>query len=205
MRSTDTMRSRTKLLAGILVIVVLALGYVLLQRKPAEAKGDDSKALVATSVPPIEPSATAPEASPRASAVLGSTPEVASTPASAASTTPIGLPAEAAQANATPVRMMPEPPARPPNATPTSGGTGAVVPSGVVVTNEAKIPVPEQGPIDEVKATRQMVAAHEPLRKPEVANPDSTPNREILQTMVTKALARAKADQAKDAAKTATP
>jgi hypothetical protein len=36
-----------------------------------------------------------------------------------------------------------------------------------------------------------MYAAHAPLRAPEVADPDSTANRQVLQTMVTKALARA--------------
>ena len=43
----------------------------------------------------------------------------------------------------------------------------------------------------EVAATRRMYGAHAPLRTQAVANPDSEQNRQILQTMVTKALVRA--------------
>jgi hypothetical protein len=43
----------------------------------------------------------------------------------------------------------------------------------------------------EIVATRRMYGAHASLRTPEVANPDSAANRQILQTMVTKALSRA--------------
>jgi hypothetical protein len=35
-----------------------------------------------------------------------------------------------------------------------------------------------------------MYAAHAPLRAPEVADPDSASNKQILRTMVAKALAR---------------
>lgn len=42
----------------------------------------------------------------------------------------------------------------------------------------------------EVLATRRMYGAHAPLRTPEVADPDSEANRQILQTMVEKALQR---------------
>ena len=49
--------------------------------------------------------------------------------------------------------------------------------------------------IDEVTATRRMVVAHAPLRAPEVADPVSDTNREILQTMVTKAISRAEAEK----------
>lgn len=42
----------------------------------------------------------------------------------------------------------------------------------------------------EVAATARMYAAHAPLRAPEVANPDSKSNKQILQTMVNKALAQ---------------
>jgi hypothetical protein len=41
----------------------------------------------------------------------------------------------------------------------------------------------------EAIATAQMYAAHAPLRVPEVADPDSKTNREILQTMIRKAVA----------------
>jgi hypothetical protein len=43
----------------------------------------------------------------------------------------------------------------------------------------------------EVAASWRMYAAHEPLRRPEVADPDSEANRRILETMVMKALTRA--------------
>jgi hypothetical protein len=42
----------------------------------------------------------------------------------------------------------------------------------------------------ELAATARMYAAHAPLRVPEVADPDSATNKQILQTMVTKALAQ---------------
>lgn len=45
--------------------------------------------------------------------------------------------------------------------------------------------------IPEAVGTRRMYAAHAPLRTPAVADPDSGQNRQILQTMVSKALARA--------------
>ncbi len=45
----------------------------------------------------------------------------------------------------------------------------------------------------EVAATVRMIAAHAPLRVREVADPDSASNKEILNTMVQKALARSKA------------
>lgn len=44
--------------------------------------------------------------------------------------------------------------------------------------------------ISEVDGTHRMIEAHAPLRKPEVANPDSTGNRRILQTMLSKAIIR---------------
>ncbi len=46
----------------------------------------------------------------------------------------------------------------------------------------------------EIAGTHYMIMAHAPLRVPEVADPDSTPNREILHSMMTKALARERAD-----------
>jgi len=45
----------------------------------------------------------------------------------------------------------------------------------------------------EVLATRQMILAHEPLRKASVADPDSEENQRVLQQMVGKALASAPA------------
>lgn len=48
---------------------------------------------------------------------------------------------------------------------------------------------------NEVAATHRMYAAHAPLRAPAVANPDSVQNRQILQTMVNKALSRANGTQ----------
>jgi hypothetical protein len=51
---------------------------------------------------------------------------------------------------------------------------------------------------DEPAATRQMFVAHAPLRVPELADPDSKANREILQTMVLKALQRKAAEEPAD-------
>jgi hypothetical protein len=44
--------------------------------------------------------------------------------------------------------------------------------------------------VPEIQASARMYAAHAPLRVPEVADPDSAANREILQAMVTKAIRR---------------
>ena len=49
--------------------------------------------------------------------------------------------------------------------------------------------VPQSHP-EEIAATARMYAAHASLRTPEVADPDSKANKQILQTMVLKALAR---------------
>jgi len=54
---------------------------------------------------------------------------------------------------------------------------------------------------DEIAATAGMYAAHAPLRTPEVADPDSKANRQVLQVMVAKALARAATPQATTIAK----
>ncbi|GAB5560519.1 MAG: hypothetical protein SynsKO_21660 [Synoicihabitans sp.] len=45
------------------------------------------------------------------------------------------------------------------------------------------------------EATDRMIAAHESLRVPSVANPDSATNREMLEAMVLKALARNLSEQ----------
>src|SRR5688572_5336159 len=44
----------------------------------------------------------------------------------------------------------------------------------------------------EVRATRAVYIAHAPLRTTEISNPDSEQNRQILQSMVEKALSRQK-------------
>ena len=58
---------------------------------------------------------------------------------------------------------------------------------------EAPARAPEPPAQSNLAATARMYAAHASLRVPEVADPDSKTNREILQTMVTKALARERA------------
>ena len=55
--------------------------------------------------------------------------------------------------------------------------------------------------ISEVDGTHRMIEAHAPLRSPEVANPDSTGNRRILQTMLSKAIIRRDTNAATAAAK----
>jgi hypothetical protein len=59
-------------------------------------------------------------------------------------------------------------------------------------------PVPPAAPANPaaVAATERMYLAHASLRTPEVADPDSASNRQILQTMVTKALVRAASETA---------
>jgi len=49
--------------------------------------------------------------------------------------------------------------------------------------------VPKENPA-ELAATARMYAAHAPLRTPEVADPDSKTNKQILGTMVAKLLAQ---------------
>jgi hypothetical protein len=67
----------------------------------------------------------------------------------------------------------------------------AVVVSPVVETPPAAVAkplAPQQA--EEVAATARMYLAHAPLRTPEVADPNSPANKQILQTMVLKALAQ---------------
>lgn len=71
----------------------------------------------------------------------------------------------------------------------------ATVSPPVAATAPLAVPAPASVPVDSarsraaLKASERMYAAHAPLRTAEVANPDSTTNRRILQTMVEKALA----------------
>jgi len=51
-----------------------------------------------------------------------------------------------------------------------------------------KVQKEKQKPSKQVLATRSMIAAHESLRQPSVADPDSKENQEALQSMVFKAL-----------------
>jgi hypothetical protein len=76
----------------------------------------------------------------------------------------------------------------PPPAVPVSSPPNGQ-PSGAA----AAVPVAMAQPGEPV-ATRRMYAAHAPLRMPEVADPDSGTNRQVLQAMVQKALQRKAAD-----------
>lgn len=90
-------------------------------------------------------------------------------------------------------------PSRPTEHTPSSGTlaetvaepitTNSLVSSGV---GDGGTPMPSQEITadyeQEVQATRRMYMAHASLRTPEVADPDSKANREILEAMVKKAL-----------------
>jgi len=62
----------------------------------------------------------------------------------------------------------------------------AVVPPAPASAPAPKPLAPQQ--VAEVEATARMYLAHAPLRVPEVTDPDSVTNRQILQTMVGKAL-----------------
>lgn len=82
----------------------------------------------------------------------------------------------------------------PPAASPRETASGPV---------EANTVPPQPNNEAEVVATWRMYLAHESLRAPEEADPDSRANRVILQTMVDKALTDARAVPAP--AKTVTP
>ncbi|MFT3870774.1 MAG: hypothetical protein QM715_20165 [Nibricoccus sp.] len=64
-----------------------------------------------------------------------------------------------------------------------------VVTSAAAASPNAVTP-PVAPAIPETVGTRRMYAAHASLRTPTIADPDSGQNRQILQSMVTKALAR---------------
>jgi len=75
------------------------------------------------------------------------------------------------------------------------GNSQAVTPVEEPDTHEQVLskadPIEEQADEEisaEVIATRSMVMAHEPLREPSVADPDSQENKAILQAMVMNAL-----------------
>lgn len=81
------------------------------------------------------------------------------------------------------------------NSAPASDGGQGSSPAFVADDQRVKNNKPEPvavPPGPEVAATRRMYAAHAPLRTPQVADPDSVPNRQILQTMVMKAMADAR-------------
>lgn len=108
------------------------------------------------------------------------------------------------------------------------GGDGAALPENSRVADRqtpapvvnalrsTAVPTPEEEPTGEppavsdatpeiaraeMLATARMIAAHAPLRAPEVIDPDSAYNRRILQTMVSKAIARAAVSPARGAGK----
>lgn len=65
-----------------------------------------------------------------------------------------------------------------------------IEPAAEIATREDRVGAPTTTePTTTAVATDRMIAAHAPLRTPAVANPDSEENRQILQTMVLKALA----------------
>lgn len=73
----------------------------------------------------------------------------------------------------------------------TRGGPEVSVPKESVKADQRPTAGPAVPVPLEVAATRRMYAAHAPLRTASVADPDSDANREILETMVHKALRRA--------------
>ena len=80
--------------------------------------------------------------------------------------------------------------ATPTDATPTIFPASAPSSISVRATDPAVQEGNAQAPLEELAATARMYAAHAPLRSPEVADPDSAANRQILSTMVAKALAQ---------------
>ncbi|HET7535061.1 MAG TPA: hypothetical protein VFJ90_01305 [Candidatus Didemnitutus sp.] len=96
--------------------------------------------------------------------------------------------APAVPAQAAPVAAAPVPQAKPVAVTTSSAAPASVTSSPAPVASAAATPPPESKA--EELGTARMYAAHAALRVPEVADPDSKTNRQILQTMVSKALAR---------------
>lgn len=93
----------------------------------------------------------------------------------------LGVAAASSRPAAAPVAVADAPPTT--RAVEISAAPGQ--PAAIVFQPAAPAPVQ-----NETAATARMYAAHAPLRTPEVADPDSAANRQILQTMVFKALAR---------------
>lgn len=71
----------------------------------------------------------------------------------------------------------------------TVASTSPSASSPTAVATPAPVISPVERP-EEIAATARMYAAHESLRTPEEADPDSKSNKRILQTMVIKVLAR---------------
>lgn len=119
-------------------------------------------------------------------------PAVAAQQPSAVSTQP--APAESLQP---PAVSAAEPPAAPqPEAVaaaqPVNLALAPVAPAPASAPAAAPEPPPPQQ-TQEIAGTARMYLAHAPLRVPEVADPDSASNHQILQTMVMKSLRRASA------------
>lgn len=97
----------------------------------------------------------------------------------------------AAPSTGTPAPMTANP------ATPVSQVAGGASPDTVISSErpqyappEPPKPNPENKLVSGQVATARMYAAHASLRTPEVADPDSTANKQILSTMVAKALSQ---------------
>jgi len=86
-------------------------------------------------------------------------------------------------------------PAQPADAPKPEPAVAVATPAPVVATPAATqvTLAPAPGKPDEVAGTKRMYAAHAPLRTRSAVDPDSEQNRQVLQTMVTKALSRADA------------
>lgn len=113
----------------------------------------------------------------------------------AAATAPIAAATEQsplAPLTADPARSQVQPATSPVAAPPSAAVvfTGVEPDQSKAPDEEAAAAEPEApAPVDEIVATQRMYMAHAPLRTPEVADPDSASNKQILQTMVQKALA----------------
>ncbi len=155
------------------VVALLGLAGWWLSRsaRPAVVNHETGMAVSSPSV-----DAPAPSSLPNqpASEKPAATPTVASVPAPAGPAVPAVSTPPSSQVT-TPV-TLPEKSARPIDAK-SDAETAAA--SGVIPR-----------PTSEAQATARMYAAHASLRTPEVADPDSKANKQILQTMVLKALAQ---------------
>ncbi len=166
----------------VLAVVLAAVALVVVWRhtrtQPANAVATKPVTSPAAAVATTSRQPSPASAAPSPTSPLATSGAVTAAPAAA----PLPAPMPAVPPIAAAPAPEPTVPATEP--TPTTSATTAAVQTAPALPH-----------IDEVTATRRMILAHAPLRDPKVADPDSVENRQVLETMVAKALARAAAEK----------
>jgi hypothetical protein len=163
---------------GFVAVAAVIVGVVVWHHTRARP----ANAVVTKPPAPVAAVVTTPQATPASIPAPPVAPTKPSSSVAAETAAPMTTPATAPlpPSTPTPVEATPDPASPPQQVATEPASTTATV-----------VSAPESAPPgSEVTATRQMIMAHAPLRVPEVADPDSTTNRQILQTMVTKAISR---------------